>query len=72
MLQQMLTDNQFCQLEDLQPSAVIRGVAFDLFSVCAWWIRNFGLPRLNRYQRVPEDPKEETVSQSFQCRPSLD
>lgn len=72
MPQQMLITNQYCQLEDLKPSAVIRSVAFDIFFVCAWWIRNFGLPRLGPYERVPEGPNEETVSEVFQCRSSLD
>ena len=47
------------ELEKLRPSQVIREVVYDVFRLCGWLIREFGLPRLSPYQRSPPEPNKE-------------
>lgn len=47
----------YCRLERFDPSPVLRDWAFFVFRVCAFCIRNFGWPRLSRYQRSPDGPR---------------
>jgi len=55
----------FCQLEKLGPSPILRSIAYDIFGVCGWLIREFGLPRLSPYKRSPDGPDEKTGLMSF-------
>jgi hypothetical protein len=50
------------ELEKLHPSLFIREVVFDIFRLCGWLIREFGLPRLSPYQRSPPEPNKEVSS----------
>jgi len=52
----------FLQLENLHPSLALRNFTYGIFHVCAWLIRNFGLPRLSPYQRSPVGPSKKGVS----------
>ncbi|KAK0120092.1 hypothetical protein ONS95_011505 [Cadophora gregata] len=46
----------FCQMEKLGPSPVLRSIAYSLFGLCAWFIRNFCNPRQSPYKRAPDAP----------------
>ena len=48
----------FCQMEKLGPSPMLRSFTFGLFRLCAWFIRNFGTPRLSPYKRAPDAPNK--------------
>jgi hypothetical protein len=52
----------YCQLEKLGPSPVLRTTAYDIFRLCGWLIREFGLPRLDAHQRSPKGMKGNTAS----------
>jgi len=34
----------YCQLEKLNPSPVLHTIAFDIFGLCGWFIRECDLP----------------------------
>lgn len=48
----------FCQMEKLGPSSTLRSIAYGVFGICSWFIRNFGLPRLSPYKRAPDAPNK--------------
>ncbi|KAH9214158.1 hypothetical protein DL95DRAFT_524084 [Leptodontidium sp. 2 PMI_412] len=48
----------FCQMDKLGPSPILRRIAYGLFGICAWFIRNFGSPRLSPYKRAPDAPNK--------------
>lgn len=48
----------FCQMEKLGPSPILRSIAYGLFGICAWFIRNCGSPRLSPYKRAPDAPNK--------------
>lgn len=49
----------YCQLENLGPSPVLRGILFDSFRLCGFLIRHLGLPRLSPYRRSPDAPNKQ-------------
>jgi hypothetical protein len=51
----------FNQMEKLGPSPLIRGITFNFFRLCGFFIREFGWPRLSPYKRSPETPNSKTV-----------
>lgn len=52
----------YCQLEKLGPYPVLRSIAYDIFGLCSLLIRNFGVPRLSAYKRIPNAPNKKVSS----------
>jgi hypothetical protein len=59
----------FNMLEHLGPSAVLRSVVFDVFRLCGWIVREFGLERRSPYQRSPSAPNPKTGLMNFDYTP---
>jgi len=53
---------QLCKLERHGPSSLFRSVAFGIFSLCGWCVREFCWPRLSPYERSPSGLNKKTVS----------
>jgi hypothetical protein len=47
------------EMEKYKPSTVTREIVYDVFRLCGWLIREFGLPRLSPYQRSPDAPNKD-------------
>ncbi|KAL2069645.1 hypothetical protein VTL71DRAFT_14324 [Oculimacula yallundae] len=48
----------FCQMEKLGPSSSLRSIAYGLFRVCSFFIRELSFPRLTPYKRAPDAPNK--------------